>query len=176
MTTATQPETPFPDYHAAYLRLAQQNRRFTAFNPLKSGLGKDDGRMGGMADANFDAGGPSRRELEIAAWLSRTDLPPELAEAQFDIATLLYALEDQRASAKRATGYMLEAEQRAHEAENTGALGELASRYAMLRFAASNLERENTVLRAARDLCTREHCGQAAAATDAETSTSTRGD
>jgi hypothetical protein len=142
-------------YHAEYVRLAGERRRFSSFDPLGPGLAAGDGAQGGMHDADHAAGRPSRRERELAAWLT-AEVPEQLRGAQFDIATALAKIEQLRDSQWMATRNMLEAERRAYEAEQRareteeeGALGRLASRYAILSLAAAALERENALLRAA---------------------------
>lgn len=130
------------DYHAAYVRLGGARRRFTSFDPLGPGLAAGDGRQGGMIDEAHAAGKPSRRELEIAAWLDR-DVPPELEAAQFDIATLLAAVENLRYLDGLATRNMLDAEHRAHEAERLAAetpAGKLAGLLARAYLRISHLE------------------------------------
>jgi hypothetical protein len=102
------------EYYQHYVRLAGERCRFSALDPFGSGLAVGDGRMGGMLDEDFDAGLPSRRELEVAAWLT-ADVAPELRDAQFDIATCLAKVEELRYQHGLGTRNMLEAEHLAHE-------------------------------------------------------------
>lgn len=147
---AESPRNPARDtgYHARYVRLGAARRRFTSFDPLGPGLAAGDGAPGGMTDHSHAAGRPSRREQEIAAWLT-ADVPDELLGAQFDIATLLAKVEQLRDSAWMSTRNMIEAERRANAAEGEGACRDLASRYAVLKLSVEVLERQNAVLRAA---------------------------
>lgn len=112
-----------------------------------------------MADPDHAAGKPSRREKEIAAWLTH-DVPPELREAQFDIATLLAKIEQMRDSLWMSTRNMIEAEHRAFEAEQNSQSGRLAELLAVSRLDAASLARKNEMLAAAVALCEREHCGR----------------
>jgi hypothetical protein len=129
------------DYHAHYVRLGTARRRITAFAPLGPGLAAADmGVPGGMIDQDHAAGKPSRREQEIvASWLD-ADVPPKLETAQFDIATLLAEIERLRDADWMATRNMIQAEHRAHEAEQmarqspSGQLADLLAR-AHLRIA-----------------------------------------
>jgi hypothetical protein len=87
-------------YHAHHGRLGGARGRFTSFDPLGPSLAAGDGAPGGMTDHDHADSRPSRREQEIAAWLT-ADVPGELRDAQFDIATLLAKIEQQRASRAR---------------------------------------------------------------------------
>jgi len=128
-------------YHAHYVRLGTARRRITAFAPLGPGLAAADmGVPGGMIDQDHAAGKPSRREQEIvASWLA-ADVPPELETAQFDIVTLLAEIERLRDADWMATRNMIQADHRAHEAEQmarqspSGHLADLLAR-AHLRIA-----------------------------------------
>src|SRR6266536_803430 len=165
---ATTPARPGPlprntaydtGYRDHYVRLGGTRGRLTSFDPLGPGLAAGDGAPGGMIDHDHAAGRPSRREKELAAWLT-TDVPDELRAAQFDIATLLAKIEELRDALWMSTRNMIEAGHRAYEAEREGALGELAARYATLTLAAAALEHENAILRAAAGICNRDHCGR----------------
>jgi hypothetical protein len=149
-------------YHAHYVRLGGACGRFTSFDPLGPGLAAGDGAAGGMVDHDHAAGRPSRREKELAAWLTR-DVPPGLREAQFDIATLLAKIEQLRDVLWMAERNMIKAEHRAHEAERNSYAAQLAQLLAVSRLDAAALERRNEMLAAAVALCEREHCGRAAA-------------
>ena len=128
-------------YHARYVRLGAARRRITAFAPLGPGLAAADmGVPGGMIDQDHAAGKPSRREREIVASWMEADVPPELEAAQFDIATLLAEIERLRDADWMATRNMIQAEHRAHVAEQmarkapSGQLADLLAR-AYLRIA-----------------------------------------
>ena len=128
-------------YHAHYVRLGGERRRLTSFDPFN------------VPPATRGGEG---REAEIARWLT-ADVPSELRDAQFDVATLLAKIEDLRDALWMTQRNMIEAESRAYEAENAGALGELAARFALLHLSAAALVRQNETLRAAVARCEREH-------------------
>jgi hypothetical protein len=133
------------DYHSHYVRLGAARGRITAFAPLGPGLAAADmGVPGGMIDQDHAAGKPSRREQEIvASWLD-VDVPPELETAQFDIATLLAEIERLRDADWMATRNMIQAEHRAHEAEQMARQspsGQLAGLLARAHLRIAYLER-----------------------------------
>jgi hypothetical protein len=122
------------DYHAHYVRLATARGRLTSFDALGPGLAAADmGVPGGMIDQDHAVGRPSRREQEIAAWLT-AEVPDELFGAQFDIATLLAKIEELRDAAWMGTRNIIEAEHCAYEAEQiahqspSGQLADLLAR------------------------------------------------
>jgi hypothetical protein len=147
-------------YHAHYVRLGGERRRFTSFDPLGPGLAAGDGACGGMIDHAFNSGLPSRREQEIASWLT-ADVPPDLLGAQFDIATLLAKIEELRDTLWMSTRNMIEAEQRALAAERNPPARTLAGMLAVSRLESASLARRNEMLAAAAALCEREHRGTA---------------
>jgi hypothetical protein len=134
-------------YHDHYVRLGGARRRFTSFDPLGPGLASGDGAPGGMIDHAFDSGQPSRRETEIACWLT-ADVPDELLDAQFDIATLLAKIEELRDALWMSTRNMIEAEHQACEAQRNSHAHQLARLLAVSRLDAANLRRRNEMLAA----------------------------
>lgn len=115
-------------YRDHYVRLGGERGRHTSLDP-------------------FNGTGTTGREEEIAAWLTR-DVPPELRDARFDVATLLAKIEEMRDALWMAERNMIEAGRRAHEAERRAGIPELAGLLAASRLDAANLRHQNEVLAA----------------------------